>query len=371
MSSDSGKTKISNLFSSKMAGGEEPGATQGMDDGGSYGGGGGSISTQEPGTFVGGGSDVQAPFSSEFKSDLASQFSMDMSGVSGVSQFLRDSARGETIRNIAIVVGVIAVFGGAFLLLKPSSDDSSSSMISDIYDDDSGYDESSDDSADSSESDGYDDGYGDDSEDSDSYSADDTDDFYDDSSDGYDEDSSSIVSGDIQLLAPLDGQRRNYDETSEYAVFEWSGGQGGTISFSRQQSMDPLEKKVTVSGNSYALAHPWPGVWYWQVENDAGVSEVSRFHVDAAQKRNIQLMPVGSLAGTGGVVSWQGDSKVARYQVELSQSGWSNPAWRFQTSSTSLALSNVTAGNYKLRVGAFSEVAGRWEYTTPVDVTVE
>lgn len=377
MNDDSGKTKISNLFSSKVADGGEDGGGPTQDYAGSM----DAADEQDPGTFVGSPSEAAAPFSSDFKSDLASQLSMDLSGASGVSQFLRDSARNETIRNIAIVVGGVLVLGvgGMFILKSGDSDGPTATSSIDSYDEYSA-DQNSDDSSDFNDTDnGYDEDYDLNSADqnaADSFSADQSDDAYYDelNSDSYDEDGFDTMagSGEIQLLTPLDGQRRNYDETSEYALFEWSGGEGGEIHFSRSETMEPLEKKVTVASNSYAMAHPWPGVWYWQVVNEAGTSPVSRFYVDAPQRRNVQLMALGSsVAGSGGVISWQGDSKVARYVVELSQSGWSNPEWRFQTSSTSLTLANVMAGSYKLRVGAFSEVAGRWEYTAPVDVAIE
>lgn len=380
MNDDSGKTKISNLFSSKVADGGEDGGDPTQDYAGSMVDG---ADDQDPGTFVGNPSDASAPFSSDFKSDLASQLSMDLSGASGVSQFLRDSARNETIRNIAIVVGGVLVLGvgGMFILKSGDSDPSTATSSIDSYDEYSADQNSEDTNEFSDDNNSYDEDYDGNSADQnadDAFSADQSDDSYYDElnadTDSYDTDSfdSMAGSGQIQLLTPLDGQRRNYDETSEYALFEWSGGEGGQIHFSRSETMEPLEKKVTVAGNSYTMAHPWPGVWYWQVVSEAGTSPVSRFYVDAPQRRNIQLMPLGgSLAGSGGVISWQGDSKVARYVVELSQSGWSNPEWRFQTSSTSLTLANVMAGSYKLRVGAFSEVAGRWEYTTPVDVAVE
>ena len=380
MNDDSGKTKISNLFSSKMPGADGGDGEVTQDFGGSNAAGG--MNPQDPGTFVGDPADAQAPFSAEFKSDLASQLSMDLSGASGVSQFLRDSARNENVRNLAMVIGVVLVLGGGAIFLLKSGDKSAdvdpSSMATNSMESYDDY------SADTASDDSYDDYGADSSSDADSSADNETfaadqsdDDYYDDMSvaDSYSDDSYSSTtsgSGEIQLISPLDGQRRNYDETSEYALFEWSGGEGGVIKFSRSETMEPLEKKVVVASNSYAMAHPWPGVWYWQVENEAGVSEVSRFHVDAPQRRSVELMPIGgALAGSGGVVSWQGDSKVARYMVELSQSGWANPAWRLQTSSTSVALSNVSSGAYKLRVGAFSEVAGRWEYTSPVDVTVE
>jgi hypothetical protein len=72
------------------------------------------------------------------------------------------------------------------------------------------------------------------------------------------------------------------------------------------------------------------------------------------------------------VVSWTGDKAVAYYRVELNQSDdWSNPMFKFSSSGSQVQLNAVAAGNYQLRLGAFSEVSGRWEFTQPVEVAVQ
>jgi hypothetical protein len=79
-----------------------------------------------------------------------------------------------------------------------------------------------------------------------------------------------------------------------------------------------------------------------------------------------------SLAGTGGSVTWKGDSGVAYYRVELNQNDdWSNPQYKFSSSGTQAQLNGVPAGSYNMRLGAFSEVSGRWEYTQPIQVNVQ
>jgi len=180
-------------------------------------------------------------------------------------------------------------------------------------------------------------------------------------------------SGQISLGEPADGSSLTYDETQGPAVFSWTGG-GGYIMFSRNSSMSPATMRVPVSGNSYNFKHPWPGTWYWKVENNTGATEVRSFKVMAAPRRNIALQQPasgGSIAGSGGTVSWQGDSKVAHYRVEFTSGSWANPQYRFASSGNSLQLQGVPAGQFQMRVGAFSEIAGRWEYTAPVSVTVQ
>jgi len=183
----------------------------------------------------------------------------------------------------------------------------------------------------------------------------------------------AIAGGPISLIEPGDGASVTYDETQGPATFSWNGG-GGYIIFSRNPSMQPEIMRVPVSGNSYSFHHPYPGTWYWKVSNTSGDTEVRSFRVNPPVRRNVQISEPaagGAVAGTGGVVSWQGDSAVAFYRVELSSDGgWTQPT-RFATSGNSVQLQGVAAGQYQIRVGAFSEVAGRWEYTQPVGVSVQ
>jgi hypothetical protein len=176
------------------------------------------------------------------------------------------------------------------------------------------------------------------------------------------------------LSGPPDGAARGYDETSGAAEFSWQGSPGGYVVFSRSRSMSPQTMKIQVSGNSYMFDHPWPGTWFWRVDNGAGSSEVRSFRISSPVRRNIQLAEPqsgGSIKGSGGLVSWTGDSGVAFYRVELTTGSWANPMHKFSTSGTQVQLNGVQPGQYQMRVGAFSEIAGRWEYTNPIGVTVQ
>ena len=182
------------------------------------------------------------------------------------------------------------------------------------------------------------------------------------------------ASGSITLTAPENGASLSYDETQGSATFSWEGGPG-TIVFSRHSSMKPETMRVKVSGATYAFHHPWPGQWFWKIENDAGMSEPRSFTVSAPVRRSVALTapaPSGAIAGTGGVVSWTGDKGVAYYRVELNQGDdWSNPQFKFSSSGSQAQLNAVPAGSYSMRLGAFSEVSGRWEYTAVTPVTVQ
>lgn len=180
--------------------------------------------------------------------------------------------------------------------------------------------------------------------------------------------------GAISLSSPDSGASLTYDETQGAAMFSWSGGPG-TIVFSRHSSMQPEVMRVKVSGSNYSFHHPWPGQWFWKVESEGGASEVRSFSVSAPIRRNVAITAPASgasLAGTGGVVSWTGDKAVAYYRVELNQGDdWSNPLFKFSSAGSQLELNGVGAGQYQLRLGAFSEVSGRWEFTQPISVTVQ
>lgn len=184
------------------------------------------------------------------------------------------------------------------------------------------------------------------------------------------------ASGEFTLTSPPPDASQSYDETQGPAEFKWEGP-ADQIVFSRSPTMNPATKVVNVNGaNSFSFEYPYPGTWYWQVKNAAGASEIRSFKIKASPRRSFPVSaptPGGSISGNGGVVAWQAAEKVARYAVELSPAGQSfaNPAYRFGTSGTSVALQGVNPGSYDIRVGAFSEVAGRWEWQVIQGVTVQ
>lgn len=183
-----------------------------------------------------------------------------------------------------------------------------------------------------------------------------------------------VAVSSIALTSPENGANLAYDETQGSAMFSWSSGPG-TIVFSRHSGMQPEVMRVKVSGSNYAFHHPWPGQWFWKVESEGGASDVRSFTVSAPVRRNVAITAPASgasVAGTGGVVSWTGDKGVAYYRVEMSQGDdWANPQFKFSSSGSQVQLNGVSAGQYNLRLGAFSEVSGRWEYTQPMKVTVQ
>jgi hypothetical protein len=182
--------------------------------------------------------------------------------------------------------------------------------------------------------------------------------------------------GAIALTAPANGAAQSYDETEGPAEFQWEGP-ADQIVFSRSQTMNPPVKVVTLNGAStYSFENPYPGTWYWQVKNASGTSEVRSFKIAAPARRSFpvtQPTSGSSISGNGGVVSWQAGENIARYSVEFTPAGQSfaAPSYRFGSSGTSVAVQGVSPGSYDVRVGAFSEVAGRWEWQVIKNVNVQ
>jgi hypothetical protein len=158
------------------------------------------------------------------------------------------------------------------------------------------------------------------------------------------------------------------------AEFRWEGG-GGTLLLAQSKSMKPVKLQFVSQKSHVKYRLLTPGTWYWQVKNSKGTSQVRTLEVLPPIQRQIELQsPKESetLAGSGGIVSWSGDARVAFYRVQLSRNGtWDKPDYVFATSGSSLELNEVKPGDYQIRVGAFSGVSGEWEYGTQVSVHVQ
>ena len=181
--------------------------------------------------------------------------------------------------------------------------------------------------------------------------------------------------GGMQVVMPSSGQTRGYDETTGDALLQWEGA-ADYIVLARRSSLISPELRVRVSGsNIYGLRDAWPGTWYWRVESADGsvYSETQSFRINTPPRRNITLSQPSAGASISGnsSVSWTGDEKISYYRVEISSGNFSTPNYRFATVGTSAQLGGVMSGSYQLRVGGFSEVSGRWEYTDPIAITVQ
>ncbi len=175
------------------------------------------------------------------------------------------------------------------------------------------------------------------------------------------------------LEAPGQNYTHVYDETKKAPELTWKGSPGGHVLLSRNSSMKQATK-IDVMGNSLRFAQSYPGTWYWQVVNGAGMSEVGSFVILPPIRRNVVLtapLEGGSLSANGGVVSWTGDHNVSYYRVEISSVGFVTPSFSFATSGTQISIAGIPSGSYSLRLGAFSDVAGRWEYSNPITVSVQ
>ena len=341
---------------------------------------------------TGTGPDTQAS-TNPFTGDLKGEFSSDFgTNTNAVSQIFKSGGFNSENRTKYIAIGVlvvVAIAAVAFFMSSPAEDP----FADDFAGDDGGLPaDATDDLADDNIADLDDDDFGLD------------DDLGDDGLDGKDGDEAVAdagakemgadtpvdeapigdgvaeampqSTGSFTLLNPPEGANRPYDETASAAEFSWEGP-ADRINFSRNSSMRPLSKSIALNGaTSFSFDNPYPGTWYWQVENAEGVSETRMFRISAPEKRSFPVSAPtegGAIAGSGGVVSWQAGDRIARYAVEAVAAGssWSAPAFRLGTSGTSVALQGVGPGSYDFRVGAFSEVSGRWEWQYIRNVTVQ
>ncbi len=107
---------------------------------------------------------------------------------------------------------------------------------------------------------------------------------------------------------------------------------------------------------------------------EGAASSHTRMKQMNAAKRDIAILEPkngATLVKDTGMVSWRGDHYVTYYRVEITNKGWANPSYRFATTGTQMQVHNVPQGAYDMRIGAFSELSGRWEYTNPIKVTVQ
>ena len=319
-----------------------------------------------------------APHSNPFTGDVkGGEFTSDFgTNTNAVSQIFKGGGFGSSDKTKYIIIGVVVLaiaIGGAFLLFdSEKSDDSANSQgdTEEVADNASTDQAATDSQTDTNQQDASAPAAASDQAASDQAAASQA------ATQAAAPAAKSGATGSLAVTQPNDGASHDYDETQGPAVFEWTGS-ADRILFSRHANMSPVERSVSLKGKTnYKFDHPYPGTWFWRVENGEGASEVRRFVVNAPARRNFpvsQPTPGGSLSGNGGVVAWQGDSKVAWYAVQLVAPGasWTNPQYRFGTSGTSIALQGVTAGSYDMRVGAFSEVSGRWEWQEIKGVTIQ
>ena len=318
-----------------------------------------------------------APHSNPFTGDVkSSEFTSDFgTNTNAVSQIFKGGGFGSSDKTKYIIIGVVVLalaVGGAFLLFdsEKSSDDSADNQTD------------SEQAADSTGDQAATDAQSDTSQSQDAQAPAATEQAAAEQPASQQQAASQAAAksagttGSLSISQPNDGASHDYDETQGPAVFEWTGS-ADRIVFSRHSNMSPIERSVSLKGKTnYKFDHPYPGIWYWRVENSEGASETRRFVVNAPARRNFpvsQPTPGSSLSGNGGVVAWQGDNKVAWYAVQLVSPGasWANPQYRFGTSGTSIALQGVATGSYDMRVGAFSEVSGRWEWQEIKGVTIQ
>lgn len=186
----------------------------------------------------------------------------------------------------------------------------------------------------------------------------------------------NAMTGTMSVISPIAGAETDYDETMGPAEFIWEGN-ANRIMFSRSSNMGSIYRFADVTNkNNYKFNGIYPGTWYWQLQGPDGMSDIKQFNVSAPARRDFSIIEPQSgqaINSNGGSISWSGAEKVARYQVQFkgTDTSWANPIYKYGTAGTRISVSGITPGLYDMRVGAFSEVSGRWEWQIIKGVSVQ
>lgn len=358
--------------------------------------------------------DSSNPFETELKSDFSSSFGATTTNA--VSHMFKDSGfLSENRTKLIAILGVLVLLiaGGIYFLSETGPNNSNEFMIADTEDQDeeeltleglneeikaeekekkaSPMDEEDDllgdleDEQDLAKESKSNQDFKDLTEDTDLASIGYGDEDITDTSTGDSTDSTSSMPTQKQVAAssppvsqsPANGAQRIYNEASSRAKFIWDAGGGSSwITISPNQDLSTPVAKLhgTPSGSLEVRRLLTPGTWYWQVSNNQGKSEVRNFTILPAPLRKIDLIEPSlgsSLSASSGTVKWTGDTEVSLYKVEATANGdWTNPEFKRSTSATQITVAGIPTGNLQMRVGAFSEVSGQWEFTEPVDISV-
>jgi hypothetical protein len=159
-----------------------------------------------------------------------------------------------------------------------------------------------------------------------------------------------------------------------YAYNEKSGGPvvsakaGAVIEVSRSADFSVPYVTGTAKNGSFRIPNPPPGDIYWREQGSATASKIT---VTAPPSLSLSFKAPSQMAA-GESLSWTADGQVAFFRVEFSADpNFENIANVLATAKNSIAIKEVGAGKYHVRLAAFNTTAGRWEYSTPSAVEVK
>jgi hypothetical protein len=162
--------------------------------------------------------------------------------------------------------------------------------------------------------------------------------------------------------------------STTYAYNEKSGGPvisvkaGAVIEVSRSEDFSVPYVTGTATNGSFRIPNPPPGNIFWREQGSATANKIT---VTAPPSLSLSFKAPAQMAA-GDSLSWSANGQVAFFRVEFaSDPNFENIANVLATAKSSVAVKEVGAGSYHVRLAAFNTTAGRWEYSTPSSVEVK
>jgi hypothetical protein len=144
---------------------------------------------------------------------------------------------------------------------------------------------------------------------------------------------------------------------------------GTVVEVSRNQAFSgPYVTGKANAAGKFRIPAPPAGNIYWR---SAGNPAVNAIAISAPQKLGLSFRAPASLQ-TGGTVSWTSSNPGTFYRVEVATDAqFSSPTNTFSTKAQTVALKDVGAGKYFVRVGGFNSAAGKWEWSRGGSVEIK
>jgi hypothetical protein len=177
----------------------------------------------------------------------------------------------------------------------------------------------------------------------------------------------------ITNVTPKEGASMVFDLTKGPATFKWQG-EATKIIFSLNKTMKPIARRIDVIGkSSYGFRGIKPATWFWRLDTSLGEGAVQSFKIRRPKARNFEFtQPVtgSSISRQSAPISWKPAKKVAWYKLIVYRKGGKKAILVKGTSGSKLTINNIKPGQYEMKLGAFSEVSGKWEWKRITDITV-
>lgn len=174
--------------------------------------------------------------------------------------------------------------------------------------------------------------------------------------------------------APAPNAASSVATNATYAYNEKDGGpvvsatSGATVEVSRKADFSVPYVYGLAKDGKFRIPNPPPGSIYWREKGSATAHQIT---VTAPETLSLSLTAPGSVAA-GESLTWSAKGNAAFFRVEFaSDPNFEHVAHVLATSKTSVAVKDVAAGKYHVRLAGFNTAAGRWDYSHPSSIEVK